>query len=373
MPDPHHKTAAASARAPTDHEAVLVALAEAVIFLSPDGTVQWLNGYAEVLLGASGPQLLGRKASEALVGNPWIADIIPRVGPEHPLVRVEELLTRNGEEVAMIGHGALVLDSEGVATGVVINMHPAAVGLRLATQDRERARVAELHRLVGQFGHELNNPLSGIRGAAQLLGRKQSASEDDKEYTSMIVRQADRMAALIADLMSLEAPVVKPRATNIHRVLSDVMLLLGADDRSSEVELVSEFDPSLPDVAGDPDRLQQLFLNLAKNALQACCNSPGARIVTRTVMEHGFHVSLGPRRVRYIRVEIRDNGPGLDDETIKHMFEPLYSRTTGGHGMGLAVARSIVTAHGGSIVAENLQEGGASLRVLLPVAEGTEA
>lgn len=356
-----------------DFESVISALAEAVVVLSVDGTVVWLNAYAESLLGASGPQLIGRSAAEAFASNPWIASIGASINTERPLVRLEESLSRGGEDdIAMIGHGALVVDAQGNRTGVVINMHPAAVGLRLAAQERERARLAELHRLVGQFGHELNNPLSGIRGAAQLMGRKLGSHPEALEYTSMIVRQADRMAALVADLMSLEAPVVTPRPSNIHRTLSDVMLLLGADDRAAGVKLIADFDPSLPDVAGDPDRLQQLFLNLTKNALQACLGAKGPRIVVRTFMEHGFHVSLGRRRVRYIRVEVRDNGPGLNDETVERMFEPLYSRTTGGHGMGLAVARSIVTAHGGSIVAENLEGGGASLRVLLPVAEEVE-
>jgi two-component system nitrogen regulation sensor histidine kinase GlnL len=350
-----------------DLEAVLGALTEAVLVIGSDRTIAWTNAAAESIFGRSGAQLRGTPATETFAQAPWLAELASRVGRDRPFLRAEGNLGAAGEDMEFMGHAVALL--EGAAPMVVVTLHASDRALRLATQDRERARLSELHRLVGQLGHEINNPLSGIRGAAQLLGRRLGKKHEADEYTDMIVRQADRMAELVASLMSLEAPVTSLRPCNIHRVLSDVLLLLKAEAAECGVTLAQEFDPSLPDVIGDPDRLQQLFINLAKNAMAATAGTEKGQVVIRTLMEHGFHVTRDARRVHYIRVEVRDNGRGLDADTLDHMFEPLYSRRHGGHGMGLAVARSIVTAHRGSVAAENLEGGGACLRVLLEVAE----
>ncbi len=168
--------------------------------------------------------------------------------------------------------------------------------------------------------------------------------------------------------MELEAPPPAMQATNIHRVLHDVILLERAEATQRGVELQTEFDPSLPEVVGNSDQLQQLFLNLLKNAFAACPESDG-RVRVSTRMENRFYVETANERLRYIAVEIVDNGPGLDEETSSLMFTPFFSRTSGGHGMGLAIARNIAIAHKGHLHGENNEEGGACFRVTLPVAE----
>lgn len=352
-----------------DFESVLNAVTQGIVVLGPDGRVQWANASAQSLLGRSAERLRHEPAETAFGANRWLGELAARVDNAHTSLRAEGTVLGGGETVEVLAQAIAIVEGNNPVQGVVLTLQISDLSLRLSIQDKERARTEELHRLVGQVGHEINNPLSGIRGAAQLLGRKLGDKEDQLEYTRMIVRQTDRMADLVATLMSLEAPVTTLGSCNIHREISDVLLLLQAEAESAGVRITQEFDPSLPDIVGDPAGIQQLFLNLVKNAMTACKKAEQPRVVVRTLMEHGFHVSRGEHRVRYIRVEVRDNGPGLDSDALEHMFEPLYSRSEGGHGMGLAVARSIVTGHRGSIKAENLPEGGACLRVLFEVAE----
>jgi len=157
-------------------------------------------------------------------------------------------------------------------------------------------------------------------------------------------------------------------AVNIHRVLHEVILLEQAAAGTRGVQIATEFDPSLPEVVGNSDQLQQLFLNLIKNAVTACPSS-GGRVLIGTRMENRFYVETARQRLRYIAVEVTDNGPGLDTEALEHMFTPFFSQTPGGHGMGLSIARNIATAHRGHLHGGNSELGGASFRVTLPVSE----
>jgi nitrogen-specific signal transduction histidine kinase len=147
-----------------------------------------------------------------------------------------------------------------------------------------------------------------------------------------------------------------------------VILLAQTEAGTRDVEISTAFDPSLPELRGNGDQLQQLFLNLLKNAVAACPDRRG-HVTVATRMENRFYVETGSERVRYLVVEIVDNGPGLDAETRQHMFTPFFSRRQGGTGLGLAIAYNIATSHKGRIQAENAENGGARLRVRLPVVE----
>jgi len=155
---------------------------------------------------------------------------------------------------------------------------------------------------------------------------------------------------------------------NIHRVLKEVILLQHAEADARGVRITTEFDPSLPEIVGREDQLQQLFLNILKNAVRIVPERRGqVRLSTR--MENTFYVETGSRRIRYIAVEIIDNGPGFAEDTRRRLFTPFFSLSSGGHGLGLSIARNIAVAHGGRIQAENVEGGGARFRVNLPVHE----
>jgi len=352
-----------------DFETILAGLIDGLLVFSADGRLAWVNQAAEALLGASRRSLLGLSADRVFDTSAWAARLVERVrrGPEKSL-RDEGLLRREDRSINAVAGASVLLDRTGKANGVLLLIGDHTPRVRFQGDDAQRSRHDALNRLLASVAHELNNPLAGIRGAAQSVAAKARDDARIAGYADMIVRQADRLSELVQSLLLLEAEPVAFEPTNIHRVLTEVLCLEETVAAERGVDLTHEFDPSLPEVLGNPARLEQLLLNLIKNAIEA---SPADRghVAVRTRIENSFYVSRDAHRVRYISIEVADDGPGLDRETLANVFTPFYSRTPGGHGLGLSIAQSIAAAHNGYIRAENVDRGGACFRVLLPVAE----
>lgn len=355
-----------------DPEFILASLLGAVVVIAENDEICYVNPAAESLLQRPATNLIGRNSTEVFETAPWLIPLLARVREQHgATVRGEGTLPGqpNDEVVAVVC--ALADHALSAERHVVLSLHNLGPRRRLLFDEISRSRLADLDSLVAGIGHEINNPLSGIRGAAQFLGRKLSDREDLIEYTEMIVRQADRMADLVRALMELEAPAPAMTSVNIHRILNEVLLLMQNEATAAGSRLDSQFDPSLPDVRGNSDSLEQLFLNLFKNAV-AACPEQGGIVTVATRIENRYHVETGDRRLRYISVEISDNGPGIEHAALEQIFTPFFSQTRGGHGLGLAIARNIVTAHSGQLRAENIDGGGARFSVTLPVAESED-
>jgi len=356
-----------------DFETVLAGLIDGLLVFSCDGRLAWVNQAAETLLGASRRSLLGLSAGDIFADSAWAARLVERVreGPEKSL-RGEGLLAGDDEPITAVAGASVLLDRDGQPDGALLLIGDHTPRIRFRGDDAQRSRHDALNRLLASVAHELNNPLAGIRGAAQSVAAKVGRENRVATYADMIVRQADRMSELVRSLLLLEAAPVELQPTNIHRVLTEVLCLEETVAAERGVVLSHEFDPSLPDVLGNPARLEQLLLNLLKNAIEACPQHTG-HVAVRTRIENSFYVSRNDRRVRYISIEVADDGPGLDSEALANVFTPFYSRTPGGHGLGLSIAQSIAAAHNGHIRADNTEHGGARFRVLLPVAEAHPA
>ncbi len=190
------------------------------------------------------------------------------------------------------------------------------------------------------FAHEVKNPLAGLRGAAQLLQRRVD-NDDLRALAGLIIDEADRLGALANRLLHHDG-AAQLGPVNIHQLLERLADLLQA--APSPPRLCHDYDPSLPDLHADADGLQQVLLNLARNALEA-----GAHVLTfRTRVEHG--VRLGERMLRMaLRVDVIDDGPGIPVALRDTLFEPLVSGRVGGTGLGLALSREIVHEHGGEL------------------------
>lgn len=190
------------------------------------------------------------------------------------------------------------------------------------------------------FAHEVKNPLAGLRGAAQLLQRRVD-NDDLRALATLIIDEADRLTALANRLLHQDGAVQRG-PVNIHQLLERVGDLLRAEPASPPLR--HDYDPSVPDLFGDADRLQQVLLNLARNALEA-----GARTLTfRTRVEHGLR--LGDRVHRMaLRIDVLDDGPGVPVALRNTLFEPLVSGRADGTGLGLALSREIAVEHGGEL------------------------
>jgi two-component system nitrogen regulation sensor histidine kinase GlnL len=351
-----------------DHEMVLASLLVGILAFAADGRLIYVNSAAEALLGHSGRELLSRPRSEVLAAAPWLDDLVDRATrATGASLRDEGTLGRDGRS-QVVAVASMLFDREGRRTGTLLALHDLGRRRLLESDEENRARTQEIDRMLSNVAHELNNPLSGIRGAAQMLARKLAADAELAAFGQMIVRQSDRMSELIRGLMRLEAPPPPFEPVNIHRVLNEVILLERSEAEARGVRIRTEFDPSLPEIVGREDQLQQLFLNVLRNAVRIVPENRG-RVRVSTRMENTFYVETGARRVRYIAVDVVDNGPGFDEDTRRRLFTPFFSLSSGGHGLGLSIARNIAIAHGGRIQAENVDGGGARFRINLPVHE----
>ena len=218
------------------------------------------------------------------------------------------------------------------------------------------------------LAHEVKNPLSGIRGAAQLL--EGSVGEADRELTVLIRDEADRIRALVDRMEMFGAKPIERGAVNIHRVMEHVRRLaqsgFGAAIRFTEI-----YDPSLPPVHGNRDQLVQVVLNLVKNAAEAIaagrtCNG---EITLITAFEHGVRLAVpgSDRRVHLpMVVAVRDNGPGIPDDIRSNLFDPFVTSKSSGSGLGLSLVAKIVSDHGGLIEVDS-RPGRTDFRMHLPM------
>ena len=215
---------------------------------------------------------------------------------------------------------------------LLLEVHPLAEGLQAAAPP--------LSATLRGFAHEVKNPLAGLRGAAQLLERR-VGEEELKALARLVIAEADRLSALADDLLRHRgAPQLV--AINVHELLDRLAALVGAE--SHPLAIRHDYDPSLPDVEGDPDRLLQVLLNLARNAAEAGAHA----LLLRTRAEHG--VRLGERVARRaLRIDVADDGPGIPEALRDTLFQPLVSGRPGGTGLGLALSREIARDHGGEL------------------------
>jgi two-component system nitrogen regulation sensor histidine kinase GlnL len=231
---------------------------------------------------------------------------------------------------------------------------------------REAALIAQQQlsrRIIRQLAHEVKNPLGGLRGAAQLLER-QLPEPELKAYTRVIIEEADRLAALVDGILRAGgAP--RMEEVNLHRITEHVAQLIEAE-KPAGVELVRDYDPSLPPINVDRNQMIQAFLNLARNALQALGDT--GRLIFRTRALPNF-VLGGEQHRLVLSAEIEDNGPGIPDELKDTIFYPLVTGRPTGTGLGLTIAQDLVSRNGG-LIEFTSQPGRTVFQLRLPVGSG---
>jgi len=355
-------------------DAVLDALPHPVIMVGPDGSIINANAAAESFFEASLP-LLRRHSLRELIpfGSPLLA-LIEQVCTRGAAVneyKVDLGTPRNSGERLVDLHVAPVPDRPG---HVVVMLQERTIADKMDRQLTHRGAARSVTALAAMLAHEIKNPLSGIRGAAQLL--EQSAADDDRALTRLICEEADRIVKLVdrMEVFTDERPIER-EPVNIHVVLEHVKRL-AQSGFARQIKLVEDYDPSLPPVLGNRDQLIQVFLNLVKNAAESIGETAAdGEIQLTTAFRPGVRLSLPGSKIRVslpLEFCVKDNGPGVSEDLLPHLFDPFVTTKPAGSGLGLALAAKIVGDHGGIIECES-QARHTTFRVLMPMFLGDDA
>jgi two-component system nitrogen regulation sensor histidine kinase GlnL len=354
-------------------DTVLNALPHPVLMIAPDGKIAEANVAAESFFEVS-MLLLRRHALRDLVpfGSPLLA-LIEQVRNRGSAVneyRVDLSTPRNPGERLVDLNVAPVQERPG---HVVVMLQERTIADKMDRQLTHRSAARSVIALAAMLAHEIKNPLSGIRGAAQLL--EQAATEDDRTLTRLICDEADRIVKLVdrMEVFADERPVER-EAVNIHVVL-DRVKKLALSGFARQIKFTETYDPSLPFVLANRDQFIQVFLNLVKNAAEAIGDQPDGQIELTTAFRPGVRLQIPGSKTRVslpLEFCVKDNGAGVPADLLPHLFDPFVTTKPTGTGLGLALVAKIVGDHGGIIECES-QPRHTTFRVLMPMFTGDDA
>jgi two-component system nitrogen regulation sensor histidine kinase GlnL len=342
------------------HTDLLGNLTTAIVLVAPDLSIRYINPAAEDLLKISGQRILNEPLQHVLheTDNNDTALI--------EAIKAKRAFTKRETKLRLASGQHITVDCIVTPTddALILELQPLDRLLRISREEDILASQQTTQALVRGLAHEIKNPLGGVRGAAQLLA-KELNEPDLHDYTNVIIEEADRLSKLVDNMLG---PHQLPdyKSVNIHEVLERVKQLIQAESQG-RLDIIRDYDPSIPELHGDKAQLIQAVLNIARNSLQALQESrqasPQLTFKSRTLRQ----LTIGNTKHRLVcRIDIIDNGPGIDPEILSAIFLPMISGRADGTGLGLAISQSIINQHQGIIQAKS-ESGETTFSLYIPL------
>lgn len=340
---------------------ILESLNSVVMCFGADMRLRYINPAGEMMFAVSARHLLGLDIDELMQsGEPLRQDMEESLSSSHPLTRHELTLSLMRDREICVDITVSTLLGESGEPELLLELTQLDRLLRITRDENLYSQQKATKELLRGLAHEVKNPLGGLRGAAQLLERELD-SFDLKEYTRVIIDEADRLQNLVDRLLGPNS-LPKKREINIHEVLERVRSLVLVEITNGLL-VRRDYDTSLPDIIADTDMLIQSILNIVRNASQAMHQK--GEIILKTRIERNY--TIGPQRYRLVlKIDIIDNGPGVDESIKEKIFFPMVTGRAEGSGLGLSIAQSLIQQHNGLIECHS-QPGYTCFSVLLPI------
>ena len=331
---------------------IVESLPDGVIVLSPTLELMALNSAAETLLSAS--HVTRHLTDRLMVHNPWLAGMAAACLSTGQSVETPEASLVLGKRAVSVGAAvAPLLGRRSEQLGAIILLKDLSHqrGLERSMGGDQLVRLSP-----AGLAHEVKNPLTGIKGAAELLAGMFPEDSRAQQYCDLILLGVNRIASLVEQVLAVSAPGrLKHDPVNIHQVLHQALRTAGLFEAPPPGIVIEQlFDPSLPELMGDAEALERVFLNLLRNAVDAIRLEPATsgRIRIHTAVEGQFSLSSGGKKRRFLRVAISDSGVGMTPDEMEQLFAPFFTTKSDGTGLGLVISQRTVALHGGKLWAE---------------------
>jgi two-component system nitrogen regulation sensor histidine kinase GlnL len=352
-------------------QSVLDAVLDGILLIDREGRIEDVNTEACRIFGASAESIRGISIDELIDPGRAVVGLARRVVETgEPFVQDEVVYERrNGANLTIDVSVSPLFDADrgSALDGAVVVIRDRTIPNSLREIVNQQEQLASYGLIAAGIAHEVKNPLGGIRGAAELIERW---SEDDRSTraASLIVREVDRISDLVEELMVFaRGDELTLSPVNAHQVLDSVIDLARLDPLSEGIEIERSYDPSIPEIMADGDRLRQVFLNLVRNALQAMeAGSGRLQVETRMTLDQRL---AGKNRssIPTVQVVVKDNGSGISPDVFDRLATPFFTTRERGTGLGLAVSRHWVSRHQGTLKISSLPGEGTTVRVNLPL------